>query len=208
MIKRVFFLVIGIVLSAIIFSFTKEKNEYVSHDYYNFYSEETLDKLNQIGLIINPENINNFNSYGKKNGIWLEEKQSSIFISSYISGQKDGTELIFDRSAIPVRLECLLVYANDSIRTIISFDPKTGLPTGVSQFIRDNNNPIIYPDTTTSDYILPYLFYSKYYDRNLGKVISEGYELLGDDWEIDNWMIGKWKFYDEDGAIEIRDYGL
>ncbi len=198
----------GILLSAIIFSFTKEKTDDILQDHCCLDFKEALDKLDKIGIIFDCEKFNLVNSAGMKHGIWLEENQSYISLSNYKSGMKDGIEVVFNQSALPARLVYLLEYTNDSIRSIISFDTKTGLPTGISQFIRENNNPIIHPETTDSDYTLPFLFYSKYYDRNSGHIESEGHELLGDDWEIDNWMIGEWKFYDEEGAIEIRDYGL
>lgn len=200
---------IATLLLLIVFSsFTNEDNEDIPQDFRYSNFKETLDKLNTIGVLPDCERFNIVNENREKHGIWLVENPSAIMLTNYINGMKDGIEMTFDQSKQPIRLQYLVEYTNDSICSIISFDVKTGLPTGISVYIRENKNPIIYPEKDNPDYTLPFLFYSKYYNGNSGRIESEGYELMGNEWEIDNWLVGNWKFYDKDGGFQIKDYGL
>lgn len=154
----------------------------------------TLMKLKDIGISPSEVNINNLNSNGKKNGMWIEETEEYIIIQYYNNGIKDGLELWYDNKSNPIKINCIINYNHNDFYEIIDFDDN-GLVLGLTQNIRINNK---YPK---AKHLYKYVGHHKSYKN--GKITAEGDLIFDEEWEIDCVRIGEWKIYDEEGNYKI-----
>ena len=168
--------------------------------------KETIEDLASIGISINMEDINK-NVDGHRSGLWVEDNGHYVIITNYMNGQKNGFEQIFSRYKNKIRASYLIGYSDNGMRSIILFDEKTGLISLFVDNIETNDDSINYPVNWAIGHSFPFIGYSHYYNPSNGQLESEGYEVFGNDWEINCERVGQWKIYNKDGTFSINDYG-
>lgn len=152
----------------------------------------TTQRLKNVGVHIPTAHVNKYDLNGLKHGLWIEDNESSIILTSYVNGQKNGCEVVYNSRPEPIRLLYIITFCNDRMTSIITFDDQ-GMIIGVTDSLRLNNE---YPEYNKT---FKYIGNEKYYEK--GKLMREGPIILGDEWEIDCEEIGPHKLYDEDGAF-------
>lgn len=167
----------------------------------------SLEKLASIGVFLASDRINEYDEHGFRNGMWIEENDFNVMIVNYISDKRNGMEMIYDKYKNSLKLSYILRYSIGELKSITMIDEKSGLISGFVDNIEANDESINYPVNWESGFKFPYIGYSTYYNPIDGRIESEGYEIFGEDWEMDCERVGEWKIYDEYGNYIVKDYG-
>ncbi|MBW7943056.1 MAG: hypothetical protein H3C64_11875 [Candidatus Kuenenia stuttgartiensis] len=132
---------------------------------------------------------------GRKQGLWIEDNGSKEVY--YLNGKKNGVyKSYFKKTG---KLEVLGWYQQDkSIGDWYYFDETSRLfmvekPSGENKEIKIRN------DEGTS-ILLPFKSYVQLYNKN-GIIAKEGLALYEEDIQLEFYMYGKWKYYDETGKL-------
>ena len=149
------------------------------------------------------KNYIRLDSLGNKVAVWSEHNVVSVFRD----GALDGPVVSYSDSRVDdgTYVDCLTYFANHTPKgSNIYFHPN-----GVVAILRINILPNINfigaQKTYVKDFIFPYQAYRyDFYDN--GQLYGEGWEIIGDQIEIDNEKVGVWKFYDENGNCELVDF--
>ncbi len=167
----------------------------------------SLEMLANIGIVLIADNVNKYNENGYKNGLWIEDNEICIKIVNYLSDKKNGMEMIYYIYKDSLKLSYTLRYSNGELRSITMIDEKSGLISGLVDNITANDESINYPIDWTPGFKFPYIGYSTYFNSTDGRINAEGYEIFGEDWEIDCERVGEWKIYDKQGNFVVKNYG-
>ena len=160
--------------------------------------KHTLLELSKHGHNLPLEHINKYDASGNKHGIWIDENESFIYMTSYKNGQKDGIETIYYKLGKRTVISYIIYYTDGFSKHIITYSENGNVLYTIENFELNDS----YPEFKES---FPYIGYTKNYYPS-GKIQSEGYTLYGSDWEIDFEDIGNWKFYDENGNCIEKEY--
>lgn len=203
--KYILWIVAVVILfhSVMIFSISVAAEESIK----NKIDFKTIDKLTEIGINLIDNEVNNYGKDGKKHGIWVNDNNYCIKMTSYNNGEKDGIQSIYCRHKGTIILAYLIMYSRNRMKSIVSFDEGTGLILGIIDDIEQNDESINYPKDWEPGFKFPYVGYSREYNSKNGQLVAEGKIILGEDWEIDCEPIGEWIIYSSDGAREYKNYG-
>lgn len=160
-----------------------------------------------LGQIFDIENnsmrINQLDSLGNKSGIWVEDD----LIKYYTDGKFNGPILDFEKNK-----EDSFLHIKGGVQY------RNGIPTG--PYIYFHPNGIIgflivkfLPNTDfvgvqkfyTPDSNFPYQAYCYDFYPN-GNLKAKGWEIFGEDFEIDSERVGVWQYYDLDSNEETVDF--
>lgn len=170
-------------------------------------STTSLEQLAEQGIVLAKDNVNKYNKSGYKNGLWIEDNEICIKIINYLSDKKNGMEMIFYKYKSSLKLSSMLRYSNGELRSITIIDEKSGLISGLVDNITTNDESINYPIDWNPGCNFPYIGYSTYFNSTDGRIYAEGYEVFGEDWEMDCERVGEWKIYDKEGNYVVKNYG-
>lgn len=157
----------------------------------------TTQRLKNVGVHIPTAYVYKYDLNGLKHGLWIEDNESSITMTSYVNGMKDGCEVVYNSRPEPIRLLYIITFCNDKMTSIITFDDH-GMIIGNIDSIRPN---LEYPEYQDR---FKYIGNDKYYKN--GKLLRDGPTIFGEEWEIDCEFIGYHKIDDEDGSFTVKYY--
>ena len=147
--------------------------------------------------------MNRVNDLGQREGYWRDSLGEGITHELYYKGgKKDGLFKCFSRNDLFVLGE----YTADNISgTWYVFGDE-------GELVSIHNSIEFSKDSIYTGYPCCRIFYKyKYYRIDYypsGAVKSEGYMVCDEDFMVDFWEIGEWKYYDEAGnLIKTKDYG-
>lgn len=149
-----------------------------------------------------PNDSIQLDSLGNRIAVWSEN-----LVSSYKDGIIDGFAMSFSD----------IDYNNKTYISSLGFY-KNGVPkgsdlyfhpNGVVSILRINIEPnkdfIGAQKSYTKESIFPFQAYRyDFYDN--GQLRCEGWEIIGEDTQIDSEKVGVWKYYDQNGNYEIVDF--
>ena len=147
--------------------------------------------------------MNRVNDLGQREGYWRDSLGEGITHELYYKGgKKDGLFKCFSRNDLFVLGE----YTADNISgTWYVFGDE-------GELVSIHNSIEFSKDSIYTGYPCCRIFYKykcyriDYYPS--GAVKSEGYMVCDEEFEIEIWEIGEWKYYDESGnLIKTKDYG-
>ena len=147
--------------------------------------------------------MNRVNDLGQREGYWRDSLGEGITHELYYKGgKKDGLFKCFSRNDLFVLGE----YTADNISgTWYVFGDE-------GELVSIHNSIEFSKDSIYTGYPCCRIFYKykcyriDYYPG--GGVEKEGYMVCDEEFEIEIWEIGKWKYYDESGnLIKTKDYG-
>ena len=147
--------------------------------------------------------MNRVNDFGQREGYWRDSLGEGITHELYYKGgKKDGLFKCFSRNDLFVLGE----YTADNISgTWYVFGDE-------GELVSIHNSIEFSKDSIYTGYPCCRIFYKykcyriDYYPS--GAVKSEGYRVCDEDFMVDFWEIGEWKYYDESGnLIKTKDYG-
>ena len=118
--------------------------------------KHTLLELSKHGHNLPLEHINKYDASGNKHGIWIDENESFIYMTSYKNGQKDGIETIYYKLGKRTVL-CYIIYYTDGFsKHIITYSENGNVSYTIENFELND----IYPEFKES---FPYIGYTKNY---------------------------------------------
>lgn len=139
--------------------------------------------------------INKKDSQERKQGLWIED--NGLKEVYYLNGLKNSVYKVY--FAKTGKLEVLGWYQQDKpIGDWYYFDETSRLfmiekPSGENKEIRVRNDEGAF-------ILLPFKSYVKLYNKN-GTIAKEGLALYDEDIQIEFYMYGDWKYYDETGKL-------
>lgn len=145
--------------------------------------------------------INQLDSLNCKDGICLDD----FGFLSYSNGIAKGPAAIIDQTPEGVRLRYLYFFDNDELSGPVIFFHGTG---GVSKLFTNlmpNTNSFTAHLLYSKVVEIPYQSYCYCYDEN-GRMIGEGWCLLGEEFTAEYERVGTWKFYKSNGTVDIIDF--
>lgn len=145
--------------------------------------------------------INQKDKQGRKQGLWIEDKKYGLQEVYYLNGLKNG---VF-KSYFPKndKLEAFGWYEQDKPSgTWYYFDETTRLY--LSATVLEGNKEIKVKNDEGNYILLPFKSYIKVYHKN-GLLAEEGLGLYDESVQIDFYMFGAWKYYDETGKLIMEE---
>lgn len=139
--------------------------------------------------------LNRKDGQGKKQGLWIES--NGLKEIYYLNGQKNGIyKSYFKKTG---KLEALGEYENNKPKgTWYYFDETSRL--FMIEVKLDENKEIKVKNDEGSYILLLHKSMIKVYGKN-GLLVKEGMGLYDEDVQIDFYMFGTWKYYDETGKL-------
>lgn len=142
-------------------------------------------------------------SLGNRLAVW--SGYNVVYV--YRDGVLDGPVVSYSDSRVDgtTYVDCLIYFAKNTPKgSDIYFHPN-GVVSILRINILPNTNFIGVQKIYDKDFIFPYQAYRyDFYDN--GQLYGEGWEIIGEQIEIDNEKVGVWKFYDENGNCELVDF--
>ncbi len=141
-------------------------------------------------------------SIGNRVAVWNEG-----LLSVYNNGILDGPDLSFSRKIYDDRtyVAALSFFKDGKYKGSQIFFHPNGVVSILRINIEPNKDFIGAQKVYTKESIFPYQAYRyEFYDN--GKLFCEGWEIIGEQTEIDDEKVGVWKYYDENGNCELVDF--
>jgi len=155
--------------------------------------------------------INQYDSLGRKSGLWIESDGDYVLYGWYFEGRKNGIALSLRVSTNT--LSWFDYYVNGDLKALIrlcdgrdsNLSFSVGSVLSIHMGIINNDNLVVDQEGTPS--VLYNKAYTKYFypDR---QIRSEGILVWDKEGSLlmDSKACGEWKFYDKDGRLTIENY--
>ena len=156
------------------------------------------------GQSIALKEVNESDSLGRKTGIWISDYGD---VSCYRNGELNGSEVFFRKNDNDSTIYALWLFNNkekeiSGTQIFFQLNGKVGT---ILADVTPNVDFIGAHRHYTKESIFPYQSYCYEFNEK-GLLIAEGWAILGEDLIMDDERVGIWKYYGEDGKVELVDF--
>lgn len=140
---------------------------------------------------------------GSRVAVWSDRNMVNI----YNNGVLDGPSVSFSMGSNNCKpyVDSILFFSDGSSSGSEVFFHSNGVIAIIRTKINPNTDFVGAQKEYDKGYVFPYQSYVYEFDDK-GRLYCEGWEIIGEDTEIDSEKVGVWKYYNPDGLFEVVDF--